>query len=666
MVKLLLALAPGAGALVFPPDVFAASARAKMRISPAAQVQEHQARRLDTAIISVPISPFSISLHLSSDDPEVDYNALWTENDLNIFSTAAIEFLDGDDLLMRSLNLEESDNSELEYMRAKLTVRLPSLVGGKRDRELELEQPLLRSKVSTRREVQQKDGVATTIVNLGGSIKFSVPQEMDPLNSGIPLEEDLSDLVRSLFVAAEDGETFVSMVKLVAQRKMESSNSSLLLDLEGYEILDEYVSVIEIATSNSNTDEVQSNDGADSITSKNDESSSINIFIMIGAAGVGLSLILLLGGLCYAKRKSNQENKITKNNDKFREEVDGLARKNKSVLSRNSSNYNGQIPPPPPPPPPILPMDPIAPNNPPSYDETDDESNADFILARQALNQNRSRGVGGGASVVSNANTYTDDMSYAFSVEADSVAAATKASGMEDAIGAGGIASFQNDKGGTFRWNEEGTKMVYIPAPHNNVDGAGDEKDGRIQNGFVFDEEKKKWVVVDKNVSFDPTTSNTSSGNSSTLLARPNKLQRSRTDDTEGAQSHLTGVSEFSYDDVALDFARRMKSDASASDTFEMSAMSLNQDNSEDVDDDDIDGAGDAIGPYSPGVEEEGVEVTAPESFAVSNNYREAETIAGEFVTNSNFEDDSTAFGSVLTGFSSNGPVPITPERDVS
>mmetsp|Transcript_9914 Transcript_9914/g.21085 ORF Transcript_9914/g.21085 Transcript_9914/m.21085 type:complete len:804 (-) Transcript_9914:654-3065(-) len=660
MVKSLFILTLGTGVLATTLALIAASALSKKRNPPAAKVQEN-ARRLDTAIISVPLSPFSISLYLASDGPEV-----WTENDLKVFSAAAIEFLDGDNLLMRSLDLEGSANgSGLEYKRAKLTARLPSVVGGQRDRELE--QSLLRTNISTRREVQKEDKAKTTIVNLGGSIKFSVPREMDPLDSGVPTDEDLSGLVRSLFVAAEDEGTFISIVKSVAQREGDSSTTSWLVDLEGYRTLDEYVAVREVATSYANMDQLQSNDGADSISSKNDENNSINIFIIIGAAGVGLSLILLLGGLCYAKRKSIQENKNMTKNDQFRHEGDGSPKMKKSMLSRNSSKSNDQTPPPPPPPPPTLPMDPIDSNPPPSYDETDDESNADFLLARQALNSNRSRGVGGGASVVSNANTYTDDMSYAFSVDADSIAAATKASGMDDAIGAGGIASFQNEKGGTFRWNEEGTKMVYIPAAQNNGDGRTvDNKDGREQNGFVFDDEKKKWVVLDKNISFDPTTSNSSSGNSSALLVRPNKVQRSRTDDTEGAQSYLTGVSEFSYDDVALDFARRTRSDASASDTFEMSAMSLNQDNGgEDVDDCGVDGAGDANGPYSPGVEEEGVEVTAPESFAVSNTYREAETISEEFVPNSNFEDDSTAFASVLTGFSSKGPVPVTPERDI-
>ena len=79
--------------------------------------------------------------------------------------------------------------------------------------------------------------------------------------------------------------------------------------------------------------------------------------------------------------------------------------------------------------------------------------------------------------------------------------------------------------------------MVYIPAETNN---ASTEKS---QNGFVYDETKKKWVLEQKNVSFQQkeTTENTS------FITPPRNMTRSRTDD-----SCVTGFTAFSYDDVAV------------------------------------------------------------------------------------------------------------------
>lgn len=78
--------------------------------------------------------------------------------------------------------------------------------------------------------------------------------------------------------------------------------------------------------------------------------------------------------------------------------------------------------------------------------------------------------------------------------------------------------------------------MVYIPAA-TNVAQSNDEK---AQNGFIYDELKKKWVLEQKSVSFQKEDTE------STLVTPPRKMQRSRTDD-----SGVTGLTEFSYDDVA-------------------------------------------------------------------------------------------------------------------
>ncbi len=96
-----------------------------------------------------------------------------------------------------------------------------------------------------------------------------------------------------------------------------------------------------------------------------------------------------------------------------------------------------------------------------------------------------------------------DGMSYGFTVDGEILAPASPRGGGgtgaavapgagivggtgedDSAIGAGWISSFSNKKG-VFRWNEDGTKMVYTP---RRPGGGIDE---RKQNGF----EKKKWVV---------------------------------------------------------------------------------------------------------------------------------------------------------------------------
>lgn len=78
--------------------------------------------------------------------------------------------------------------------------------------------------------------------------------------------------------------------------------------------------------------------------------------------------------------------------------------------------------------------------------------------------------------------------------------------------------------------------MVYIPAVANNA-ASNTEK---AQNGFIYDEVKKKWVLERRNVSFQREDAE------STVLTPPRKITRSRTDD-----SCVTGFTEFSYDDVA-------------------------------------------------------------------------------------------------------------------
>ena len=369
-----------------------------------------------------------------------------------------------------------------------------------------------------------------------------------------------------------------------------------------------------------------------SVSNDSESSSSVNnVLLLVGAAGAAISLILLCGGLCYAKKSfkiddgSGGKKKSSspdgaddvmfqpgKNNPR----TSGRLFKKKSSLGKNFSRDGSDTPssPPPPPPPPhrtIL--------------DDDEDSNADFLLARAALNHSVDEKPLEGMSVAgdSQALTYGDDMSYAFTVDGESLAPMggnnhlSPGSNIDEdaAIGAGGLESFANDKG-IFRWNEEGTKMVYTPT-------LGKSENNEM-NGFVFDKRKKKWVVKEqvigeKSVSFQPNTNAARSSGGG--LSQPISASRIRSGDSAGTgMTGLTGMTDFTYDDVALDWAKRPRSNIS------------DVSNIVEEEGDDVSRAMESS--YSPSLpQEQGVEVTA---------------------------DDMSAF----TGFTANeSPHWVTPER---
>mmetsp|Transcript_30427 Transcript_30427/g.64419 ORF Transcript_30427/g.64419 Transcript_30427/m.64419 type:complete len:477 (+) Transcript_30427:261-1691(+) len=261
-------------------------------------------------------------------------------------------------------------------------------------------------------------------------------------------------------------------------------------------------------------------------------------------------------------------------------------------------------------------------------------------------------------------------------------------------IGAGGLASFANDKG-VFRWNDEGTKMVYTPnlqtsTDDNNDTNANNNDDVEEENnGFVFNERKKKWVVKDqvvgeKNVSFQQTSINRIG------ISQPVAFLRTQSNDSMG--TGMTGMSEFTYDDIALDNAKRSRSGGTNASISVMGSVHSGGSSA-------MMGGGGGIGssgnnsnntrnggmmnvpPPSPGTpQEQGVEVTAESMQPNPSN-----NTIDEFVSNTNVErfmmghdDESTAF-SGFTDFSNNNftqlpssavpppppplPNPITPER---
>ena len=383
-----------------------------------------------------------------------------------------------------------------------------------------------------------------------------------------------------------------------------------------------------------------------------------NTLLIVGAVGATISILLLIGGLWYAKSsydtsealQHSQSNNVFepgKNNPRSPTTESSPTKSSSSSFFNKKKSISSDA------------IQDIIPGPPPPQsnhvDDDDDESNADFMLAQAALNHsyNKDNHDEDGMSAAGDAShadtrTFGDDMSYAFTVEGESLAPLSRGrSGAstgtnEDAmIGAGGMSSFANEKG-TFRWNEDGTKMLYTP---NQTTSETNE-----QHGFVFDENKKKWVVKDqviggKGVSFKQhTTMDKSDGPVVGAAPFMTSILRSRSADS--GTSGVTGMSEFTYDDVALDAGKRTRSVASAGDDSTFMGST----------------------PPSPGTPtEQGVEVAA---LGVGDDH-------SEFVSNTNVErfmqgggggDDDSAFTdfSNTAAFNTNLSQPITPERVTS
>lgn len=335
----------------------------------------------------------------------------------------------------------------------------------------------------------------------------------------------------------------------------------------------------------------------------------VNILLLVGAAGVGIFLLLLLVGLYHARRihhattsneggeenertkkKKSANRKSTANNSTENGDDDHVVTfepgKNNpgsrhSWFRRSSSinsNTTASLPRSPLRPPQCPPTNNSRPTTPNQYHIDDDESNADFVLARAALrinnNDSNNNNDSGGESL-EDGDMESLGESFGYTVDGESlapsrtatkyingVAAAAAAAAAipgtatnedDSAIGAGGISSFTNDRG-IFRWNENGTKMVYTPTSTKHKTGGGVVV-GEEQNGFIFDEHKKKWVVKEKiiggksskNVSFPSSTVlNTSTG----LLEHLKRVRSNESTAGGSVISGMTGMSEFTYDQI--------------------------------------------------------------------------------------------------------------------
>lgn len=322
--------------------------------------------------------------------------------------------------------------------------------------------------------------------------------------------------------------------------------------------------------------------------------------VVVGAVGAVISILILIGGVCYAKRQYSSEHNAKRGPGKrqylndtmeekemsniissmernaakkekggyFKHSISGSGSKGGSgtgttnnyqnngriaaaaaattaVAADDSVGYESDVPPPPP-------------------DINDEQTSDDDMSDNMHYN-----GMGAGnRSIADDHTTGDDDMSFAYSVAQSSIAPYNNMQQQNNAIdpyiGGAAMKSFQNEKGGVFEWNEDGTKMVYTPA-------MGDEEK-KAQNGFVYDERKKKWVVSKqvvgaKGVSFKPTT-RANDGNKSAMMMTdsPKELQRTHSDAStksygSGTTGHsgLTGMtgmgSEFTFGAVGSDYS---------------------------------------------------------------------------------------------------------------
>ena len=264
--------------------------------------------------------------------------------------------------------------------------------------------------VSNRRGVRKLQN--TLEVTLYGDVSLS----SDDLPSG----EEVAEIVAMLF---QNGEGL--FIKRIAYEANKMGASDWLKEITGVDV---------VVTNRPKETPVTIADAENTNSGK--------LFIIIGVVGAVISLILLLVGVYYAKRAHNISPQTKKT-------PLPSSKSSKPSILKNTFHSN----------PPTLSR-----LSPQQDEESGDESNVDFMLAQAALNNTHSsiqprRMVGGSASVVSGANSsYADDMSYAFSVDGQSMVGSRAGVG-DVAIGAGGIAEFQNENGGMFRWNEDGTKV---------------------------------------------------------------------------------------------------------------------------------------------------------------------------------------------------------------
>lgn len=391
--------------------------------------------------VSITLSPLVFSLRLSSSTTPTS----WSSADLTVLSTAAKKYIDGHGLLESALGLSSDDGLQYDGTHFTATQENPR-----------------------RRFLRATSPQNETDVILSGTVDFTTTSSRSTV---LPTAEGLTDVVLALF---QNGEALFVRTILSAADGNDGS-SEWMTHATGYDVLRSSGSaeVQNIAASRAPSVEEPSYAERGSAI----EIYGINLFIFVGAAGAAVSFVLLMAGLCYAKRiHGAADDKNPKNRTRFSTTQKGEQHKTSSIL-KNHSQTAASSPSSLPSREPRYPDDDDRDEYPGDVDDDDDdESHADFLMARAALNNSHSairphRASGGNASVVSSS-CADDSMSYAFSVEGDSVfggagaasmamnatAAGSRAVG-DAAIGAGGVSAFRSENGGVFRWNEDKTKV---------------------------------------------------------------------------------------------------------------------------------------------------------------------------------------------------------------
>jgi len=537
--------------------------------------------------------------------------------------------------------------------------------------------PTRGSYVRRRRRTSSGEVNGRSVVLLSGTANFMASSAFSTVDdyqslSSASASEYLSQALLEVFAPEDDadnhGEKFIETFQRMAEQKGGRVGSGWLTRVVRYRT--------DLETNLVYYDSEQLRGGVPAASVKNDSgntnnssggSSSNNLLLIVGAAGAAFSLVVLVAGLCYAKKSYNKNNgngdgNASKKKKQQKVSIDetnvvfepgknnprspNATSSSKSIFKKSSRDIVA--------PPPIPLNNEDASNNHHDNDNEDDddddgESHADFLLARAALEHSKHKGDEGSAAD----NTFGEDMSYAFTVEGESLAPfgdkSSAAGGMiasnnmhEDAmIGAGGLASFANDKG-VFRWNEDGTKMVYTP----NLQRSDDSGE---QNGFVFDEAKKKWVVKDqvvgeKNVSFKPSPEKREGGGGGGGIGGGGHLSIVRTRSSDSIGTGISGLSGFSYGDIALDKKRSRSTGTERSygggDSVSMGTLTPITPQT----------------PQSPSTpQDQGVEVPLPSGLIRSDSGSES-----EFAPNTNVEkflsgggdDDFTMFSGMSSEFS--------------
>ena len=319
----------------------------------------------------------------------------WTSADLNTFARAAQTYIDDHNLLQSALGIDDSQYGGITFTAS-----------------------------SSRRRLRELQSAGDVVLN--GQVSIDAED--------VPSRESLTEVVSTLFL---NGKTLF-VKQIASQVEQDARSSDWLKEVTNYNV--SIMSTRQISQ-------------AQAATNNTDDNSSLNLFIIIGVSGAILSFLLLLAGLCYAKRSHHSTEKKPKHTlTPSPSKKTSILKNNQSIPTTNSTTPTT-----------------LSPSSIP-IEESDDESNADFLLARAALNnphssiQARPHTPSGGGSVVSGAaSSYADDnMSYAFSVDGQSTVV-SKGMNMGDvAIGAGGISAFQSENGGVFRWNDDGTKVSIL------------------------------------------------------------------------------------------------------------------------------------------------------------------------------------------------------------